>query len=167
MQVSFISDSIFWRFAAKGFAMKWWNLCRRISFAIALKHKHGACAASLNPRSIEPLIWPSPPKFISELNQQAKAILENVLMNANKEREKNDLKDTAYWLPSLSHSDVRADDDFSEVYLFPTYIKYQSKFTPRVKLLGYLEVLKILNMKYMYIHIHSYINTFMYISEFG
>ncbi|KAH9744920.1 hypothetical protein KPL70_003879 [Citrus sinensis] len=53
-------------------------------------HKHGACAASLNLGSAEPL-----------LNLEAKALLENVLINANKEREKNDLKGTAYLLPSL------------------------------------------------------------------
>lgn len=70
----------------------------------------------LNPASAEPLVWPSPLKFISELNQEAKALLENALMEANKEREKNILKGTAYSLPSPSHSDVGADDNISEVY---------------------------------------------------
>lgn len=86
----------------------------RIPYAVALKHKHGACAALLNPASAEPLVWPSPLKFISELNQEAKALLENALMEANKEREKNILKGTAYSLPSPSHSDVGADDNISE-----------------------------------------------------
>lgn len=101
----------------------------------------------LNPASAEPLVWPSPLKFISELNQEAKALLENALMEANKEREKNILKGTAYSLPSPSHSDVGADDNISEVYEFLNYIKYQSKFKQRAKLLNYLEVLEILNMK--------------------
>lgn len=93
-----------------------WQLCvcRRIPYVVALKHKHGACAALLNPASAEPLVWPSPLKFISELNQEAKALLEQALMDANKEREKNILKGTVYSLPSPSHSET-GDDDMSEV----------------------------------------------------
>ncbi|KAF2321912.1 hypothetical protein GH714_004457 [Hevea brasiliensis] len=86
----------------------------RIPYLVALKHKHGACAALLNPSSAEPLVWPSPLKFISELNQEAKALLERALMDANREREKNILKGTAYSLPSPSHSDTGADDNISE-----------------------------------------------------
>ncbi|PRQ45186.1 putative ankyrin repeat-containing domain-containing protein [Rosa chinensis] len=48
----------------------------RMPYIVALKHKHGACAAMLNPSSTEPLVWPSPLKFISELNEEAKALLE-------------------------------------------------------------------------------------------
>lgn len=88
-------------------------------YIVALKHKHGACAAMLNPSSAEPLVWPSPLKFISELNEEAKALLEQALMEANKEREKNILKGSGYSLPSPSysdvHSDVGMDDNLSEV----------------------------------------------------
>lgn len=91
------------------------NLSRRIPYIVAMKHKHGACAALLNPSSAEPLVWPSPLKFISELNQEAKALLERALMEANKEREKNIFKGTAYSLPSPTHSDTGADDSISEV----------------------------------------------------
>ncbi|XP_030966385.1 putative E3 ubiquitin-protein ligase XBAT31 [Quercus lobata] len=87
----------------------------RIPYMVALKHKHGACAALLNPSSAEPLVWPSPLKFISELNQEAKALLEQALMEANKEREKNILKGTVYSLPSPSNSDVGLEDSISEV----------------------------------------------------
>ncbi|RDX63012.1 putative E3 ubiquitin-protein ligase XBAT31 [Mucuna pruriens] len=86
----------------------------RIPYMVALKHKHGACASLLNPTSAEPLVWPSPLKFISELNPEAKALLEQALMDANREREKNILKGSAYSLPSPSHSDGVADD-MSEV----------------------------------------------------
>lgn len=82
---------------------------------VALKHKNGACAALLNPSSAEPLVWPSPLKFISELNHEAKALLEHALMEANREREKNILKGTSYTLPSPSHSDAGVDDNVSEV----------------------------------------------------
>ncbi|KAF5954190.1 hypothetical protein HYC85_007046 [Camellia sinensis] len=81
---------------------------------IALKYKHGACAALLNPSSAGPLIWPSPLKFISELNAEAKALLERALMEANREREKNILKGTDYSLPSPSHSDAGMGDNVSE-----------------------------------------------------
>lgn len=90
---------------------------RRIPYIIALKYKHGACAALLNPSSAEPLVWPSPLKFIAELNQEAKALLEQALMEANRERERNILKGTAYSVPSPSHSDVEIDDNMSEVIL--------------------------------------------------
>lgn len=56
---------------------------------VALKHRHGRCAALLNPSSAEPLVWPSPLKFISELNEEAKTLLEEALMKANREREKS------------------------------------------------------------------------------
>lgn len=92
-------------------------LYRRIPYIVALKYKHGACAALLNPASAEPLVWPAPLKFISELNDEAKSLLEQALMDANREREKNILKGTAYSLlsPSPSHSDSGLDDSISEV----------------------------------------------------
>jgi hypothetical protein len=68
----------------------------------------------LNPTSAEPLVWPSPLKFISELNADAKALLEQALMDANKEREQNILKGKVYSLPSPSQSDC-VDDNISEV----------------------------------------------------
>lgn len=103
------------------------NLCsifffpfgRRIPYTVALKHKHGACAALLNPTSAEPMVWPSPLKFISELNQEAKVLLEQALMEANREREKSILKGTAYSVSSPSHSDTGIDDNISEVNYCP------------------------------------------------
>ncbi|KAK6163205.1 hypothetical protein DH2020_000069 [Rehmannia glutinosa] len=82
----------------------------RIPYMVALKNHHGACAALLNPSSAEPLVWPSPLKFISELNHEAKALLEHALMEANREREKTILKKTGYSLPSPSGSDSDIDN---------------------------------------------------------
>lgn len=93
------------------------GICRRIPYEVALKRCHGACAALLNPSSAEPLVWPSPLKFISELDPDAKALLEAALMEANREREKKILKGTRYSLPSPSRSDDGADDGISEVVL--------------------------------------------------
>lgn len=86
----------------------------RIPYAVALKRNHRACAALLNPSTAEPMVWPSPLKFISELNPDAKVLLENALMEANREREKNILKGTTFSLPSPAHSDDSVDDDISE-----------------------------------------------------
>lgn len=86
----------------------------RIPYSVALRHNHGACAALLNPSSAEPLVWPSPLKFISELNEEAKDLLERALMEANMEREKNILKGTAYTLTPPSVSDTGTDDSMSE-----------------------------------------------------
>ena len=58
------------------------NSCRRITFTVALKHTHRACAALLNPGAAEPL------------RPDAKALLEMALMEANMEREKAILKET-------------------------------------------------------------------------
>lgn len=87
---------------------------------VAMKHKHAACGALLNPSSAEPLVWPSPLKFISELNEEAKLLLEQALMDANREREKTILKGTSYSLPSPSFSDTASDDNMSEVYILST-----------------------------------------------
>lgn len=90
-------------------------LCRRLPYAVALKHKHRACAALLNPSTAEPLVWPSPLKFISELNPDAKALLESALKEANMEREKVILKEFVSVLPCPSDSDGVTDDNASEV----------------------------------------------------
>ncbi|XP_059462499.1 putative E3 ubiquitin-protein ligase XBAT31 [Corylus avellana] len=86
----------------------------RFPYTVALKHKHRECAALLNPSSAEPLVWPSPLKFISELNPEAKSLLERALKEANMEREKAILKETVYSLPAPSDFDVGDDDNASE-----------------------------------------------------
>ncbi|XP_060201875.1 putative E3 ubiquitin-protein ligase XBAT31 isoform X2 [Lycium barbarum] len=83
----------------------------RIPYMVALKYKHGACAALLNPSSPEPLTWPSPLKFISELDAEAKALLENALIEANKDREKLILEKTAVSNTSSLHSDSGLESD--------------------------------------------------------
>lgn len=90
-------------------------LCRRIPHTVAMKHKHRACAALLNPAAAEPLVWPSPLKFISELNPEAKALLERALKEANMEREKAILKQAVYSVPPPLISVVEVDDSASEV----------------------------------------------------
>ncbi|KAK1437072.1 hypothetical protein QVD17_02857 [Tagetes erecta] len=87
----------------------------RIPYQLALKHKHRACAALLNPSSAEPLVWPSPLKFISELNQDAKALLEQALMDVNRERERHILEGSGFLVSSPTHSDADGiDDNISE-----------------------------------------------------
>lgn len=86
----------------------------RTPYMVALKHKHEACAALLNPLSPEPLIWPSPLKFISDLDPEARELLEKALIEVNKEREKAILKETIHSSPSPRHSDCGAADDLSE-----------------------------------------------------
>ena len=92
------------------------TLYRRIPYMVALKYKYRACAALLNPSSAEPLVWPSPLKFISELNPEAKLLLEQALIEANKERENLILKGAANCsTASPSHSESGSDDATSEV----------------------------------------------------
>lgn len=97
-------------------------LCRRIPFTVALKHKHKACAALLDPSAAAPLVWPTPLKFISELGQEAKTLLEKALLDANMEREKTLLKD-ADMPPSPLHSKTEDDDIASEVQILLYLIK--------------------------------------------
>ncbi|CAL0324430.1 unnamed protein product [Lupinus luteus] len=85
----------------------------RIPFSVALKNKHKACAALLDPSSASFLVWPSPLKFISELNPETKALLEKALLEANMEREKTLLKE-ADMPPSPLHSGSNDDDIASE-----------------------------------------------------
>lgn len=98
-----------------------------------MKRGHVACAALLNPSAAEPLVWPSPLKFISELEPDAKALLEAALMEANREREKRTLKGarsaSPLALPSPSRSDDGAHDAaISEVV--PNCANFTSSTTP-------------------------------------
>lgn len=79
-----------------------------------MRKNHGACAALLNPSSAEPIVWPSALKFISELNDEARTLLECALMEANREREDVLLKRTGYSMPSPLECD-HASDNLSEV----------------------------------------------------
>ncbi|KAG6532463.1 hypothetical protein ZIOFF_006309 [Zingiber officinale] len=85
----------------------------RIPYSVAIKHNHGACAALLNPSAAEPLVWPSPLKFISELDSDARALLEVALMDANKESEKIILNERKKLL-SPANVDEAFHDDASE-----------------------------------------------------
>lgn len=78
---------------------------------VAMKHKHEACAALLNPLAPEPLTWPSSLKFFSELNPEAKVLLEEALIEANIKREKAILMEASDSIPQLSSSGG-TDDDF-------------------------------------------------------
>ncbi|KAF6152887.1 hypothetical protein GIB67_002972 [Kingdonia uniflora] len=51
----------------------------------------------------------------TKIHLEAKALLENALMETTRESEKNILKGAHFSLPSPSHSDVAIDDDVSEV----------------------------------------------------
>ncbi|KAM0884141.1 hypothetical protein ACQ4PT_031183 [Festuca glaucescens] len=90
----------------------------RIAYAVALKRGHGACAALLNPAAAEPMVWPSPLKFIGELEADARALLEAALAEANREREKKIfLKGSSKYSPpspSSSSDDAGAVDDDEE-----------------------------------------------------
>lgn len=85
----------------------------RIPYVIALKRNH-ICAALLNPSSAEPLVWPSPLKFISELDPDVKLLLETALIEANKKIEKKILKGMTFSFPSSNHSEENLDDEISE-----------------------------------------------------
>ncbi|KAI5066436.1 hypothetical protein GOP47_0019060 [Adiantum capillus-veneris] len=52
-------------------------------FFIAMKFHNKRCAALLNPSTAEPLVWPSPWKFMSNLDPEAKLLLEEALAKAN------------------------------------------------------------------------------------
>ncbi|XP_074582267.1 E3 ubiquitin-protein ligase XB3-like isoform X1 [Curcuma longa] len=86
----------------------------RIPYSVAIKHNHGACAALLNPSAAEPLVWPSPLKFISELDPDARALLQVALMEANKESENIILNERKKLLSSPANVDEAFHDDASE-----------------------------------------------------
>lgn len=115
------------------------DLYRRIPYIVALKNKHEACAALLNPSSPEPLTWPAPLKFITELDAEAKALLENALIEANKDREKLILEKTAVSQISLSHCDFGLESDDFEVtsLMRNNFIKNYSASTAPFVCLGF------------------------------
>ena len=68
---------------------KLFEICfRHTPFYIATKHRNMACAALLNPLKSEPLVWPSPWKFMNNLDPEAKILLETALAQANDAWEK-------------------------------------------------------------------------------
>ncbi|KAL9153174.1 hypothetical protein ABFS82_10G032800 [Erythranthe guttata] len=89
----------------------------RIPYMVAMKHKNETCAALLNPLAPEPLTWPSPLKFISELNPDAKALLEKALIEANKNREKAILMETPSRLPFSSSVDIVDESEAGDAEL--------------------------------------------------
>ncbi|XP_042421829.1 E3 ubiquitin-protein ligase XB3-like [Zingiber officinale] len=86
----------------------------RLPYEVALKQNHATCAALLDPSAADPLVWPSSLKFISELNLEAKALLEAALVEGNRQRELKILKAANQSLTSLARSDIASDDDISE-----------------------------------------------------
>uniref|UniRef100_A0A453GXD2 RING-type E3 ubiquitin transferase n=1 Tax=Aegilops tauschii subsp. strangulata TaxID=200361 RepID=A0A453GXD2_AEGTS len=89
----------------------------RIAYSVAMKRGHDACAALLNPAAAEPMVWPSPLKFIGELGADARALLEAALAEANREREKKILKGTKYSdssSPALSDAGAGDDDEVDD-----------------------------------------------------
>ncbi|KAL6507986.1 hypothetical protein OROGR_024181 [Orobanche gracilis] len=84
----------------------------RIPYMVAVKYKHDICAALLNPLAPEPLTWPSPLKFITELNPDVKALLQKALIEANIKREKTILMETRFPLqtpPNSAHIDAESE----------------------------------------------------------
>mgnify|MGYP006950764637 FL=1 len=61
---------------------------RRTPFYIAMKYRNFACAALLNPMIAEPLVWPSPWKFMNDLEPEARVLLEAALAQATHAWEK-------------------------------------------------------------------------------
>ncbi|KAG6477043.1 hypothetical protein ZIOFF_066293 [Zingiber officinale] len=85
------------------------------SFTIEILNKQTVYVLSLlNPSVAEPLVWPSPLKFISELDPDARALLEVALMDANKESEKIILNERKKLL-SPANVDEAFHDDASEI----------------------------------------------------
>lgn len=105
-------------------------LCRNIPFTVAMKYKHKACAALLDPSAAAPLVWPSLLKYINELSQEAKTLLEKALLEANREREKA-LLNEADMPPSPLHHKSEDDDIASEVRNLPFLTALKFRFIHR------------------------------------
>lgn len=89
--------------------------CRRTPYAIATKHGHQACAAILNPSSAEPLVWPLQLRSMTDLNPEAKALLEKALLEKNFEREKASANQSTSALPLPSRPDAKVNENTLEV----------------------------------------------------
>lgn len=79
-------------------------------------------------------MWPAPLKFISDLNPEARTLLEKALITANMDREKEILKDTMNSFPSSPvHSDSGAENDISEVTCLCVGLIYLLEFSKNFK----------------------------------
>lgn len=71
-------------------------------------------------------MWPAPLKFISDLNPEARTLLEKALIAANKDRERVILRDTMNSFSSSPvHSDSGLAEDISEVTFMHVLFMYQ------------------------------------------
>ncbi|KAH7433515.1 hypothetical protein KP509_07G072800 [Ceratopteris richardii] len=59
---------------------------RDTAYAVAAHRGYWACAAILNPSAAEPMVWPSPLKFMQELEPETRSTLQAALAQVNKAR---------------------------------------------------------------------------------
>lgn len=64
------------------------DLMGQTAYLVAAQRGHYACAAILNPNAAEPMVWPSPLKFMNDLEPEARIILEAALAEANAARKR-------------------------------------------------------------------------------
>ncbi|MCO5567766.1 hypothetical protein L7F22_021461 [Adiantum nelumboides] len=89
-------------------------------FYIAMKYHNTACATLLNPVTAEPLVWPSPWKFMRNLDPEAKYLLEAALAQANDAWEKQIFAASGSYVVNtadLTEMSVNAEDDEEEIDL--------------------------------------------------
>lgn len=89
-------------------------------FFLAMKYHNTACATLLNPSTAEPLVWPSPWKFMNNLDPEAKLLLETALAQATDAWEKQIFSTRGNHTVNLnpvSESSSEAEDDEEEAEL--------------------------------------------------
>ncbi|KAI5063262.1 hypothetical protein GOP47_0021809 [Adiantum capillus-veneris] len=89
-------------------------------FLIAMKYHNTACATLLNPLTAEPLVWPSPWKFMRNLDPEAKVLLETALAQANDAWEKQIFSASGSYgvnTADLMENNVDVEDDQEEIEL--------------------------------------------------
>lgn len=63
------------------------DLMGQTPYVVAANRGNLACAAILNPSAAEPMVWPSPLKFMRELEPETRSILQAALAKANEKRK--------------------------------------------------------------------------------
>ena len=135
-------------------------LCRHTPFFIAMKYHNHACASLLNPLSAEPLVWPSPWKFMSDLDPEAKTLLEAALAQANDAWERRIFSSQNEAAINKSSKQEMRVSGKQEVQKIPTH---QHVLLLYIHISVYITIYRHAPLPNTYIHTYIYICVYIYL----
>ena len=127
-----------------------------------MKYHNHACASLLNPLSTEPLVWPSPWKFMSDLDPEAKTLLEAALAQANDAWERRIFSSQNEAAINKSSKQEMRVSGKQEVQKIATHHTYFCDIYIYLSISPYIYRHASLPNTYIYISVHIYLYLYLY-----